>query len=157
MYCLWSFISGSVCMTSNMKGICSWLTINWFRPSRYSLLLSRKYNCVALSLLLSLSCVMIINFRKCMLDKKHENMMSNVSAMYSTYLKIFKLVMYIYLNICIVQTHSLYGAFCVYHHQFWSYIIQTYTMHDEFIVFHDLMNFFNLVLSILVPTSQLLI
>jgi len=40
MSCLRSFISGSGCsMTRNMNGICSWLTINWFRPS----LLSRKY------------------------------------------------------------------------------------------------------------------
>ena len=61
MCCLRSFIWGSGCsMTRNMKGICSWLTINWFRPS----LLSRKYNCALLSLSFSASSsVLILQFR----------------------------------------------------------------------------------------------
>jgi hypothetical protein len=61
MCCLRSFISGSGCsMTRNMKGICSWLTINWFRPS----LLSRKYHCALLSLSFSASSsVLILQFR----------------------------------------------------------------------------------------------
>ena len=55
--CLRSFISGSGCsMTRNMKGICSWLTINWFRPS----LLSRKYHCALLSLSFSASSSVLI-------------------------------------------------------------------------------------------------
>ena len=87
MCCLRSFIWGSGCsMTRNMKGICSWLTINWFRPS----LLSRKYHFV-----------LYYHFRfprhhvwwsfisgaKCMHDKEHENMISNVSA---THVYIYK-------------------------------------------------------------------
>ncbi len=66
MCCLRSFISGSVCMTRNIKGICSWLTIiNWFCPSSlYSLLLRHKYHCVVLSLSFSMSsCMMILHFR----------------------------------------------------------------------------------------------
>ena len=68
-------------------GICSWQTMMvsctacWFRSSpSYSLLLSRMvYHRAVLSLQFFASCVALDPyFRKCMHDKDHENMISNV-------------------------------------------------------------------------------
>ena len=89
MCCLRSFIWGSGCSMArnDMKGICSWLTINWFRPS----LLSRKYHCAVLSLSFSASsCVMILHFR------------SKVYAWQGTWKHDFKCFSheYIYIKIC---------------------------------------------------------